>query len=267
MPHPIPSSEFRRFVRIVRRLRRECPWDRKQTHRSLRNGLVEETYEVVDALDRRRTDLLRAELGDLLLHIILQAVIAEQAGEFTLREVLDGISQKLIYRHPHVFGRTRVSGAEEVKRNWEALKLAEGRMSVLDGIPRHLPSLQRAHRIQQRAARVGFDWAHRDDVWKKVREEMEELRRSLAGRPRAEREEEFGDLLFALVNYARFVGVDPETALRRTNDKFTRRFRYIERALDRSGRKPQDSTLKEMDSLWNQAKRSALRGSARGRKT
>lgn len=251
----IPAAEFRRFVRVIRKLRKECPWDRKQTHRSLRDSLIEETYEVIDALDRRRHDHLQAELGDLLLHVALQATIAEQAGEFTMKDVLEGISAKLIRRHPHVFGTTHVAGAEEVKRNWEAIKLAEGRRSLLEGVPRHLPSLQRAHRIQQRAARVGFDWDHPDAAWNKVREELEELRLSLARRSRKEREEEFGDLLFALVNYARFVGVNPENALRRTNEKFTSRFRFIERALRRRGKRPDDSTLEEMDALWNQAKR------------
>jgi MazG family protein len=260
---PIPAADFRRFVQVVRRLRKECPWDRKQTHRSLRDSLIEETYEVIDALDRRRIDHLRAELGDLLLHVVLQATIAEQAGEFTMKHVLDDISTKLIRRHPHVFGPLSVTGAEEVKQNWEAIKLSEGRSSLLEGIPRHLPSLQRAHRIQQRVARVGFDWDNPHDVWNKVREELEELRRSLARRSRSEHEAEFGDLLFALVNYARFVGVDPETALRRTNEKFTRRFRYIERMLLQSGKRPHESTLEEMDALWNQAKRRMRRKGAR----
>src|SRR5512143_3800940 len=173
----IPVREFRSLVRVIRRLRKECPWDRKQTHRSLRESLIEETYEVVDALDRSRPDHLQSELGDLLLHVLLQATIAEQAGEFTARDVLDGISAKLIRRHPHVFGAVRVTGAEEVKRNWEAIKLEEGRRSVLDGVPRHLTSLQRAQRLQQRAAGVGFDWDRPDAVWNKVREELEELRR------------------------------------------------------------------------------------------
>lgn len=263
---PIPGEDFRRLVRIVRRLRMECPWDRKQTHRSLRDPLIEETYEVIDALDRRRPDHLQAELGDLLLHVLLQATIAEQAGEFRLKDVLEGISAKLIRRHPHVFGSVRVAGAEDVRRNWEAIKLQEGRRSLLEGVPRHLPSLQRAHRIQQRAARVGFDWEHPGAVWDKVREELEELRRSLARGPRSRREEEFGDLLFALVNYARFVGVNPENALRRTNEKFMRRFRFIEQSLRRRGRRPDDSSLEEMDALWNQAKRRLRRPPARTRK-
>jgi MazG family protein len=259
---PIPAGEFREFVKVIRRLRRDCPWDRKQTHRSLRASLLEETYEVIDSLDRGRVLDLRGELGDILLHVVLHATIAEQNGEFTLAEILREISRKLIRRHPHVFGRLRVTGAEEVRRNWEQLKLAEGRRSYVDGVPLHLPALQRATRLQQRAAKVGFDWEHPDQVWRKVREELEELRRTLRRASPARREEEFGDLLFALVNYARFVGVNPETALRKTTTKFTRRFQFIERELRRRGRDPRDSTLAEMDVLWNRAKR---RSRPRGR--
>lgn len=260
---PIPTADFRQFVRVVRRLRKECPWDRKQTHRSLRDSLIEETYEVVESLDRGHVSNLRGELGDLLLHVVLQATIAEQAGEFTLREVLSDINAKLVRRHPHVFGSAPVSGPEEVRRNWEALKLAEGRRSLLEGIPRHLPALQHAQRIQQRAAKVGFDWKRRNEVWEKVREEIEELRVVLRSGTRMKREEEFGDLLFALVNYARFVGVNPENALRATNKKFTRRFRYIEESLRRGGKDPHHSTLAEMDHLWKQAKCRARRRKSR----
>jgi len=252
---PIATKEFRRFVRIIRRLRKDCPWDRKQTHRSLRDSLIEETYEVVEALDRTRTDHLCGELGDLLLNILLQATIAEQAGEFTLRDVFSDITRKLIRRHPHVFGSTKVAGAEEVKRNWDAIKLAEGRRSVLEGIPRHLPALQGAQKLQQRASRVGFDWEKSDDAWEKVREELEELRTTLLTANRRKREEEFGDLLFALVNYARFIGVHPEHALRSANKKFTRRFHYIEKILRQRGKNPGQSSLAEMDALWNEAKR------------
>ncbi len=264
---PNDLATFDALVTIIAGLRAPdgCPWDRKQTHRSLGESLIEETYEVIEALDRRRLDHLQSELGDLLLHVLLQATIAEQAGEFTLKEVLDEISAKLIRRHPHVFGTVLVAGAEDVKRNWEAIKLAEGRRSLLEGVPRHLPSLQRAHRIQERAASVGFDWEHPDAVWKKVREELEELRRSLKHRSASAREGEFGDLLFALVNYARFVGVNPEEALRRTNEKFTRRFRFIEEALRRRGKKPGDSSLEEMDALWNLAKRRLRRSPPRMR--
>lgn len=261
----IPVEDFRKFVRIVRRLRRECPWDRRQTHRSLRVSLLEETYEVIDSLDRGKVLDLRGELGDILLHVVLHATIAEQNGEFTLAGILQEISTKLIRRHPHVFAGARVTGAEQVKKNWESLKIAEGRRSYVDGVPLHLPALQRATRIQQRAAKVGFDWERPDQVWSKVREELEELRRTLHRSKKSRREEEFGDLLFALVNYARFVGVDPETALRKTTTKFVRRFQFIERELRQHGKDPRDSTLAEMDGLWDQAKRrSRLRGRLRG---
>jgi MazG family protein len=251
----IPLEQFRTFVRIVRRLRRDCPWDRKQTHRSLRHSLIEETYEVIAALDARDMDGLRDELGDLLLHIVLQTTIAEQGGEFTLLDVLNRVSEKLVRRHPHVFGKVNVSGPDEVKRNWERIKLQEGRSSVLEGVPKGMPALQRALRVQQRAAKVGFDWENDEQVWKKVQEELEEVREALRTGTTAHREEEFGDLLFALVNYARFLRINPENALRGTVGKFTKRFQYIERGLRKRGRDIHDSTLKEMDLLWEESKK------------
>jgi MazG family protein len=220
----------------------------------LRDSLIEETYEVVEALDRRNTNALRQELGDILLHVIMQATIAEQSRTFTLGEVLDEVSAKLIRRHPHVFGGSRLALAAEVVLQWDRLKMTEGRSSVLDGIPRGLPALQRALRVQQRAARVGFDWKRRHQVWEKVREELEEFRRTLHNGIATRREEEFGDLLFALVNYARFVGVHPEHALRRSTDKFIRRFRAVERGLRKAGGDVHTATLKEMDILWNRMK-------------
>jgi|WetSurMetagenome_2_1015567.scaffolds.fasta_scaffold14532_3 MazG family protein len=250
----IPHVELAEFIRIVRRLRRDCPWDRKQTHRSLRHSLIEETYEVVETLDKGNIPHLRDELGDLLLHIILQSTIAEQAGEFTLRDVLRRVSEKLVRRHPHVFGTTKVSSKEEVLRNWERIKLSEGRKSVLEGVPRSMPGLQRALRVQQRAAKVGFDWDNEDQVWKKVREELEEVRHALRSPRHARREEEFGDLLFALVNYGRFLKINPENALRHTIDKFIRRFHFIERELAKHGKTVHDSDLKEMDYYWEKAK-------------
>jgi tetrapyrrole methylase family protein/MazG family protein len=254
----IPVNEFRRFVSTVRRLRKDCPWDRQQTHRSLRESLLEETYEVMESLDNDDIQELRNELGDLMLHIVLHGTIAEQAGEFTIADVLDGITEKLIRRHPHVFGTARVSGPEEVRRNWERLKLEEGRSSLLEGVPRQMPSLQRAYRIQQRAAKVGFDWKKADDVWEKIREELWELRKALRKKNPKEQEEEFGDLLFALVNYARFLRVNPENALRGTTERFIARFRYIEKQLERRGRDVHGSSLEEMDTLWNEAKRKRL---------
>jgi len=252
---PIPTADFQAFVRVVRRLRRDCPWDRKQTHKSLRHALIEETYEVVQALDDGDMRELSKELGDLLLHVVLQATIAEQNGEFLLREVLAQETEKLIRRHPHVFGTTKVKNSEEVKQNWERLKMKEGRTSVLEGIPRYMPALIRALRVQQRAAKVGFDWENEDQVWKKVREELEEVREALRGKKHVKREEEFGDLLFALVNYARFLRINPENALRGTIEKFTSRFHYIEAQLAKKGKTAHDSTLEEMDELWEQAKK------------
>jgi tetrapyrrole methylase family protein / MazG family protein len=255
----IPVNEFRKFVSIVRRLRKDCPWDRQQTHRSLRESLLEETYEVLESLDNDDIQELRNELGDLMLHVVLHGTIAEQSGEFTLAEVLDSISKKLVRRHPHVFGTTRVSDAEEVTRNWETLKLEEGRSSLLQGVPRRMPSLQRAYRIQQRAAKVGFDWKKAEDVWEKIREELGELRKALRKKNAKEQEEEFGDLLFALVNYARFLRLNPENALRGTTEKFISRFRYIEKELAHRGKDVHGSSLEEMDALWNEAKRKRLR--------
>ena len=250
----IPRKDFAVFVRVVRRLRRDCPWDRKQTHKSLRHSLIEETYEVIEALDAGDTDELANELGDLLLHVVLQATIAEQAGEFSLRDVMTRETAKLVRRHPHVFGTTPARSADEVRQNWERLKMKEGRTSVLEGVPRSMPALIRALRVQQRAARVGFDWENEDQVWKKVREELEEVREALKGGKQIRREEEFGDLLFALVNYGRFLRINPENALRGTIDTFTRRFQYIERELAKRGKTAHESTLEEMDALWEKAK-------------
>ena len=255
---PVPRQEFERFVKIVRRLRHECPWDREQTHQSIRHSLIEEAYEVVESLDANNLPALRNELGDILLHVVLHATMAEQAGEFTLREVLREVNDKLIRRHPHVFGKARATTATEVTRNWEQLKMSEGRSSVLDGVPGGLPALQRALRVQERAAKVGFDWEKMEDVWKKVEEETRELGEALSSGNAARAEEEFGDFLFAMVNYARFLGIHPENALRGTVEKFIRRFRYIEEELSRRGKDPAASTLAEMDEIWNQAKRLEL---------
>lgn len=254
----IPKKEFSDFVRIVRRLRHECPWDKEQTHQSIRHSLIEEAYEVVETLDENNLEELRKELGDLLLHVVMHATMAEQEKEFTLKGVIEGISDKLVRRHPHIFGTRKVMNVQEVKHNWERLKMAEGRESVLEGVPKHLPALQRASRIQERAARVGFDWKKREDVWKKVEEEAGELKRVLRTRNKKRREEEFGDFLFALVNYARFVDVNPENALRSTIEKFERRFRYIETELKKAGKDIHDSTLEEMDEHWNKAKRNGM---------
>jgi len=250
----IPLDEFEEFVNVVRRLRKDCPWDREQTHQSIRHSLVEECYEVVEALDENNLRELPRELGDLLLHIVMHATIAEQAKEFSLHDILRHITDKLVRRHPHVFGALETSDVNEVKHNWEKLKMAEGRSSVLEGIPKHLPSLQRAGRVQERAAKVGFDWNDKDDVWLKIKEEAEEFRQALASGDKNNAEEEFGDYLFALVNYARFENINPENALRSTVEKFIRRFQFVEDGIRKQGKDIHTSSLQEMDMLWNSAK-------------
>ena len=260
------NDAFLNLVEITKRLRAECPWDREQTHESIRMSLIEEAYEVVEAIDGRAHDDLRKELGDLLLHVLFHSNIAEERHEFTLEEVITGLTEKLIFRHPHVFGDVKVGNAHEVKQNWEKLKMQEGRTSLMDGVPKELPALLRAHRLQDKASKAGFDWEKREDVWKKVEEELGELHREVgdqagpeaghtSGEANRERMEmEFGDLLFALVNYARFLHVNPEIALRGTIEKFIARFQYIERRLKETGKDVHSSTLGEMDALWREAK-------------
>src|SRR5258706_2334579 len=225
------NDAFLRFVEITKRLRAECPWDREQTHESIRMSLIEEAYEVVEAIDANAHDELRKELGDLLLHVLFHSNIAEERHEFTLEEVIEGITEKLIFRHPHVFGEAKVSNAHEVKQNWEKLKMQEGRTSLMDGVPKELPALLRAHRLQDKASKAGFDWEKKEDIWKKVEEELGELNQEIGQANRERIEMEFGDLLFALVNYARFLHVNPESALRGTIERFITRFQYIERRL------------------------------------
>lgn len=252
------KSEFERFVEIAWRLRKECPWDREQTHGSIRHSLIEETYEVVEAIDTHNGEELKKELGDLLYHVVFHSVIAEQEKEFTLRDVIQGISEKLIRRHPHVFGDVKADTAHEVKKNWEKLKLQEGRQSAIEGVPKELPALLRAHRLQDKASKVGFDWERKEDAWKKVEEEVRELHRAIEHNDAAQTEAEFGDLLFALVNYSRFIGVNPENALRQTAEKFSRRFQYIEEKLRARGKDIHGSTLEEMDELWEESKKFLL---------
>ncbi|MCU0453673.1 MAG: nucleoside triphosphate pyrophosphohydrolase [Bacteroidetes bacterium] len=248
-------SEFAEYVSVVRRLRLECPWDREQTHQSLKYHLLEEAYEAAEAIDHDQLPLLRDELGDLLLHVTLHAVIAEESAAFSLEEVLRRNREKLIRRHPHVFADRVFADAEEVKKNWERTKMAEGRQSVTDGLPHALPSLIRAQRLQDKVAKVGFDWPDKEDVWKKVEEEMQELHEAGARGDKAHVEEEFGDLLFALVNYARFLHVHSEEALRKATEKFTARFRAVEEELSRAGKTPEEAGLAEMDRIWEMVKR------------
>jgi MazG family protein len=245
---------FEQYLDIVRRLRKECPWDREQTHQSIRHSLIEEAYEVVESIDDKNMAELKAELGDLLLHVALHSVMAEEERAFTIDDVLTHAIEKLIRRHPHVFGQVKVTGAQEVKANWEKIKMTEGRRSLLDGVPKELPALLRASRLQEKASKVGFDWKDKQDVWNKVEEEMQEFRAAERTGNKAEMENELGDLLFAVVNYARFIHINPELALRKTNEKFTKRFQGIEESLRRQGKTLEQTSLEEMDQLWNRQK-------------
>ncbi len=241
-------------MNIMRRLRKECPWDRKQTHDSIKAATIEEAYEVIEAIDHKNYEELKNELGDLLLHIVFHSAIAEESGKFTIDDVIDGITDKLIRRHPHIFGDVVAETGKEIERNWETIKLEEGRDSVLEGIPRVLPELQKAYRIQEKVSKVGFDWKNKDDVWEKVKEEISELQKAEKSGDKEQIENEVGDLFFALVNYARFLGVNPENALRKTNKKFLNRFQYIEENIKKTGRKITDSNLEEMDKYWEESK-------------
>jgi MazG family protein len=250
----VAQTSFERFYGIMQKLRKECPWDREQTHESIRYALIEEAYEVVEAIEKENLEELKKELGDLLLHVAFHSAIAEEKGEFKIEGVIEHITEKLIRRHPHVFGDTKVEGSKEVKENWEKIKLSEGRNSVVEGVPREMPALLRALRVQDKASKVGFDWEKKEDVWKKVQEELAELQHEATGNNHERIEEELGDLLFAIVNYARFLHTNPEYALRRTVDKFIERFQYIESKLKEEGKDIAKTTLEEMDKLWDEAK-------------
>ncbi len=249
---------FENLIHIMRRLRVECPWDREQTYDSIKGHTIEEAFEVVEAIDDKNYDELKNELGDLLLHVLFHSEIARGDGYFDINDVIKAISEKLIRRHPHVFGDVVVADSHEVKQNWEQIKMNEGRESVIDGVPRSLPALLKAHRMQDKAAKVGFDWPHKEDVWKKVEEEINELKHAIGHESHKHVEEEFGDLLFALVNYSRFVQVNPEDALRKSVDKFSKRFRFIEKKMKEEGKDIHHSTLAEMDKYWDEAKRSKV---------
>ncbi len=246
------AEAFLRLANIMNDLREKCPWDKKQTIHSLRNLTIEETYELADAIIENNMKSLREEIGDLMLHLLFYARIAAEQKAFTLAEALDLECEKLIHRHPHVYGDLKVANDQEVKQNWEKLKLQEGKKSVLGGVPDSLPAMVKAYRMQEKTKQVGFEWEHAGQVWEKVEEEISELKESLS-RPddQAHIEEEFGDVLFALINYGRFIGVEAETALERVNKKFKSRFQYIERM---AGRPLSDMTLDEMNALWDQAK-------------
>ncbi len=250
------NALFEELVEVVKKLRKECPWDREQTHKSIRHNLIEEAYETVEAIDEENFEELKKELGDLLLHVIMHSVMAEETGKFTLDEVIKEIRDKLIYRHPHVFGDVKVENSEEVKHNWEKLKQSENnRDSVISGIPKTLPALIKAYRVQEKAGSVGFDWENPNDVWKKVEEEIFELKKSIESNDPNKIEEEIGDLLFAIVNYSRFLKVNPESALNKAVEKFTRRFQTIETELKSQGKDIYSATLEEMDAIWEKIKK------------
>lgn len=249
------AAAFLRLVKIMDELREQCPWDRKQTIHTLRSMTIEETYELVDSIDREDWKGISEELGDLLLHLLFYSKIGSEQNRFQLEDVINGICDKLVLRHPHIYGDVKVADEEEVKRNWEKIKASEGKKSSLEGVPRSLPAIVKALRVQEKAKQVGFEWENRDDVWKKVEEETAELKEAIAGKNQEEIEAEFGDLLFSLVNYARFLQVDPETALERTNRKFIQRFQQMESIAGEQGRKLTDLNLEEMDAIWDQVKK------------
>lgn len=243
---------FGRLLTIMDELREQCPWDRKQTHESLRNLTIEETYELADAILSADLAGVKEEIGDIMLHMVFYARIASEQGAWDIADALHAICDKLISRHPHIYGDVKVADEAEVKRNWEQLKLKEGKKSILEGVPSGLPAMVKAYRMQEKTKQVGFEWENRDQVWAKVEEEIGELKENIENNaPQADIEDEFGDVLFSLVNYARFIGVDPETALERVNRKFKKRFEYIE---SKAPKPLQDMTLAEMDVLWNEAK-------------
>jgi len=238
------------------KLREECPWDRKQTNETLRYLTIEEMYELGDAVLEKDDQEIMKELGDIMLHVVFYAKIGAEKNAFDMGDVLHNINEKLIRRHPHVFGEVKVADDEEVKANWEKIKMGEGRKSVLEGVPKGLPAMVKAFRMQEKVKGVGFEWAETEQVWEKVKEELNELHEEVDSHAPMEKvEDEFGDVLFALVNYARFIGVNPENALERTNKKFIERFTFIEEQAQKMGRLLNDMTLEEMDAIWNEAKR------------
>ena len=259
------SESFLRLVSIMDDLREKCPWDKKQTVQTLRHMTIEETYELADAITDEDWKGIKEELGDLLLHIVFYSKIGVEQNKFTLEEVINGISEKLIARHPHIYGDVKVNDEEDVKRNWEKLKLKEGKKSILSGVPKSLPATVKAMRLQEKAKQTGFEWENKEQVWEKVEEEIGELKTAIVNWQSASEaeltnyhkkvEEEFGDVIFSLINYARFLRVDAENALEVTNKKFTRRFIQMEEEATQSGKNLSDMTLIEMDSIWNNIKK------------
>lgn len=250
---------FERLLNIMDDLREKCPWDQKQTNESLRQLTIEETYELSDAILKNDPKLIKEELGDLLLHIVFYAKIGTEQGFFDIQSTIDSLCDKLIFRHPHIYAQIQddtdlipVTSEEDVKKNWEKLKLKEGRKSILEGVPRSMPSMNKAYRIQEKAKQVGFEWENKEDVWKKMEEELDELKAAIDGDGNIE--EELGDVFFSLINYARFINIDPDAALERCNHKFIKRFNYIEQKANEQKLNLSEMSLAQMDSLWNEAK-------------
>ena len=246
---------FGRLLDIMDELRSKCPWDKKQTFESLRHLTIEETYELGDAILDQDLQEIKNELGDLLLHIVFYAKIGSETRDFDIADVANSISEKLINRHPHIYGDVKVDNEEDVKQNWEKIKLKEGKNSVLEGVPKSLPALVKANRIQDKVAGVGFDWEKPEQVWLKVQEELNELNNEISDGNQENIASEFGDVLFSMINYARFIGVNPENALEKTNKKFISRFQYLESAAKKLGKSLHNMSLSEMDVYWNESKK------------
>lgn len=244
---------FERLLNIMDELREKCPWDQKQTFESLRNLTIEETYELADAITSKNLNEIKSEVGDLFLHMVFYSKLGSEAGAFDVSDVLHSICDKLVHRHPHIYGDVIVKDEEEVKANWEKLKLKEGKKSVLSGVPNSLPALVKATRIQEKVKGIGFEWSNKEDVWKKVLEELEEFEIEVQNNSKNQ-EEEFGDLLFSLVNFARFIDISPESALAKTNVKFIKRFKWMEDFISKEGKSFSEMNLDEMDVYWEQAK-------------
>lgn len=244
-----------RLKQIMDELREKCPWDKKQTIQTLRSQTIEELYELTDAITETNWKSIKEELGDLLLHILFYSRIAEEQNHFSVRDVMQAVSEKLIFRHPHIYGDVKVNNEEDVKRNWEKLKLKEGKISVLSGVPVSLPAVVKATRLQEKSKQVGFEWDNREQVWDKVEEELTELKEAVASNDPDKIEDEFGDVMFSLVNYARFLNIDAENSLERTNKKFISRFTEMEQQALKNGRPLSEMTLGEMDAIWNSIKK------------
>ncbi|MBS1637966.1 MAG: nucleoside triphosphate pyrophosphohydrolase [Bacteroidetes bacterium] len=245
---------FGRLLKIMDELREQCPWDKKQTIESLRHLTIEETYELSDAIIKNDTTELKKELGDILLHIVFYARIASETNRFDIADVINSLCDKLIFRHPHIYGDVKVENAEQVTRNWEKIKQKEGNKGALSGVPSSMPSLVKAYRIQEKAQAVGFDWEKPEQVWEKVNEELQEFHAEVKKQDQQKLEEEFGDVLFSLINYARFLNINPEDALEKTNRKFIYRFNYMEQKIKEQNKQLADCSLEEMDKYWNEAK-------------